>query len=178
MSTPVSSLTGYCTPAEFLIFRDFRTVVDLCSDENGRPLKSDFVDDSTVCGQIAIACLLAASGKLESAVLAGGRYTPDDLAALTGSQAQFIKGLVADLSIWEFYKRRPDITTPIPPEYEEAKAVINAIADGTAIFGLQENIDAGHLQLTVETPANVEARNLITLQAERLFGRRANRSVR
>lgn len=177
MSTPVSATTPYCSAEEFLVFTDFRTIVDLCSDDDGRPLQSDFIDPTTRTGEIALAVLQVASGELESAVLLGGRYTVEDLQALTGNQQQFIKKLVADLALWEFYSRRPDITSQMPPKCEQAKAIVNAIAQGEMIFGIQENIDAGHIQLTVETPADVENRNLITFQAERFFGRRANRSV-
>lgn len=178
MSTPVSGTTPYCSAEEFLVFVDFRTIVDLCSDDNGRPLESDFTDDTTRTGQIALAVLQASSGELESAVLLGGRYTVENLGELTGNQAQFIKKLVADLSLWEFYCRRPDLMSQMPAKCEQAKAIINAIAQGEMIFGIQENIDAGHLNLTVETPQDVINRNLVTFQAQRYFGRRANRSCR
>lgn len=178
MSTPVSATTPYCSAAELLIFVDYRTLVDLCSDDNGRPLATDFTDETSTTGQIALAILQGASGELESAVLLGGRYSVEDLQALTGNQAQFIKKLVADLALWEFYNRRPDLLSQMPPKCEQAKAIINAIAEGSMIFGLQENIDAGHLTLTVETPQDVVNRNLVTFQAERYFGRRANRSCR
>lgn len=178
MSTPVSATTPYCSAEEFLVFTDFREIVEYCSDANGQPMVNDFTDDVTRTGQIALAILQSASGEIESAVLLGGRYTVDDLQALTGNQAQFLKQLVADLALWGFICRRTNPGTPMPPKCEQAKAILNAIAQGEMIFGLQENIDAGVLQLTVETPADVVNRNLITFQAERMFGRRANRSCR
>lgn len=178
MSTPVSNSTAYITAAELLVFVDFRTLSDLCSDDNGRPLKSDFTDSTTVLGATTVAILKAASGYVEMACLNGGRYTPDDLAGLTGNQAQALKKIVANLALWDFYCRRPDPGMPEPPQCAEANRLLDAIASGEKIFGIQETIDAGHAELTIETPQDVVARNLITYQSERMLGRRANRTPR
>ena len=159
-----------------MLFVDYRTLSDLCSDNDARPLKADFLDNTTDLGAKTEAILMAASGYVEMACLNGGRYTPARLAALTGCQAQALKKLVANLALWDFYTRRPDTTMPEPPQAVEANRILDAIAAGEKIFGDQEAIDASHAELTVEVPTDVENRNLITFQAERMFGRRANRS--
>lgn len=174
--TPVSGDSAYITAAELLLFVDYRTLSDLCTDTDGpRPLKTDFSDATTDLGAKTQAILKAASGYVEMACLNGGRYTPDDLAALTGNQAQALKKLVANLALWDFYTRRPDTTMPEPPQAVEANRILDAVAAGEKIFGTQQAMDAGRLELTVETPIDVENRNLVTFQAERMFGRRANR---
>lgn len=178
MSTPVSNADPYCTAAQFLIYADWRTIADLCSDLDGRPLQADLVDASTTVGTILVEFLAKASGDLESACFTGGKYTPEDIAGMTGNQAATIRGIVANKALWYFFMRRPDIGIQVPQACQQADAFLNAIATGERVFGIQEAIDASHLEIEVETAQDVENRNLITRQADRLFGRRANRRVR
>ena len=121
--------------------------------------------------------LMGASGYVEAACNVGGKYSPTDLATLTGNSAKFLAKIVADLAAPEVLGRRFVEFPDYAKRLETAEGACKAVSEGTMIFGLQENIDAGILDDYVETPTDVEARQMITYQASPFFGRRANRST-
>lgn len=124
-----------------------------------------------------IALLKGSSGKLEAAALLGGKYTPADLASLTGNMAEWIADIVADLTAPKVLGRRFIEFPDYAERLKEANGVLSALAKGEWIFGIQEVIDAGVIDDTIETASDVEARSMITFQAGRYFGRRANRNM-
>src|SRR5271167_19782 len=88
-STPVTGAASYCTPTQMFQCFDIRTIADLCSD-TGTPVgaiaNTDPVQiDPTILAvnPVFLFIMGAASGKLESAIQVGGRYTPGDLILLT-----------------------------------------------------------------------------------------------
>lgn len=121
--------------------------------------------------------LMESSGELEAAAFLGGKYTPADLQALTGNMAQWIARIVADLTAPKVLARRFVEFPDFEKRLERAEKVLEALANGETIFGLQEVIDAGVMGHYQEVPSDVEARNMITLQASRYFGTRANRRI-
>lgn len=170
MPTPVSSLSPYCSNAQFLDRYDVRTIAELIQD----------TDESLDVAQVTASArleklLMEASGQLEAAALLGGKYTPADLNALTGNMGQWIAGIVADLAAPKVIGRRFMEFGEFQKRLEQAGKVLEALADGRLIFGLQENIDAGMIDDHVETASDVEARKMITYQASKYFGTRANR---
>ena len=172
MSTPISGSASYCSGAQFLVRFDVRTVAE-CLSDNDVPL-----DESSVATNTKLVSLLkGSSGKLEAAALLGGKYTPTDLAALTGNMAEWIADIVADLAAPKVLGRRFIEFPDFAERLKEAEGVLSALAEGRLIFGLQEVIDAGVMDDTIESADVVEERNMITLQAGRYFGRRANRVV-
>lgn len=177
MPTPVSSLTPYATAADMLIRYDYTTVGQLLTDGRGTstPDISLILNPAQPEGAKLQTLLMRSSGLVESAAMMGGKYKPTDLQALIGNQLELLKSIVCDLTIFELYKRRPNLDAPIPPAYREAQSWLSALEDGTTIFGLQENIDATHMQSQVETPCVVDQRNMWTRQAAPYFGRRGNR---
>ncbi len=84
---------------------------------------------------------------------------------------------MSDLSIGRCYQRRPDLFGPPPQQAQIAANVLNALASGERIFGLQEVIDASHMTMTTDTPEDVVTRNGMVVQAQEFFGRRANRNT-
>lgn len=177
MSTPVSSLTPYATAADMLTRYDATTVGDLLVDGRNatKPDASILLNAGTPEGQKLQKLLMGCSGLVESAAMMGGKYTPADLASLTGNQAELLKRIVCDLAIFDLYKRRPNPDSPIPAAYREAANWLSALEDGTTIFGLQEVIDSTHLRSEVESPGIVDQRRMWTREAAPYFGRRGNR---
>lgn len=109
--------------------------------------------------------------------MVGGKYTPADLEALTGNMAKWLATIVADLAAPQVLGRRFVEFPEFQKRTDEANAVLAALSQGTMIFGLQEQIDAGRIDSEVETPQQVEARQMITYQARDFFGTRANRNT-
>lgn len=170
MSTPVSGSSPYCSATQFLNRYDVRTVAECLSDTD-TPL-----DVSAVPTDTKLAALLkGSSGKLEAAALLGGKYTPADLASLTGNMSEWIADIVADLTAPKVLGRRFMEFPEYAERLKEANGVLQALSEGRLIFGLQEVIDAGLIDDEVESASTVEARRMITFQASRYFGTRANR---
>lgn len=88
------------------------------------------------------AALLRASGEVELSCFRGGRYTPTDLADLTGASEAALKGLVCDLAFYHLANRRIPNASEMAG-YKEAQELLKALRDGEIIFGLQESADAG-----------------------------------
>jgi hypothetical protein len=171
MPTPNGSLTSYLTPTEYLKRCDVRTVAKLCSDTDVP------VDPSSLASDVNLAAaLLDASGTLESALLAGDRYTTADLSALTGASQGTLFRVLAILTTEYLYRRRPNRDREPGADYQDAQTFLAALADGKRVFALQEVGDAG-VGLTdyVETNQDIATRNLPSYQIRRAFGTRGNR---
>lgn len=167
--TPLSSATTLCSVAEFLKRCDRRTVCDLVSDAETPVDAASLATDANLA-----AALLDATGDVEAAAMKGGRYSPADLAALTGAALGRLLRLVSRLAMVYLYERRPD-KGPLPEVYKVVQEQLELLRQGEMIFGTQESFDASREDDTVETSQDVEARNGTTYQASRFFGRRSNR---
>ena len=167
--TVLTSATTLLSAAEYLKRRDWRRVADLVSDTDARPTEASLASNANLA-----ACLLDATGVCEQAALKGGRYTPADLAALTGAAQAAMYRLLTHLTDWFIADRRP-ADNPMPPACQWAFDQIGLLEQGQRIFGFQETADAGRTDHEVESDADVVDRNGIVVQAERFFGRRSNR---
>src|SRR5262249_5564409 len=134
-------------------------------------------DDTRLASQGAVAAnvtlarlLLAASGEIEAALLANGKYTPTDLQTLTGASQCYLQKLTADLAHWRLKQRRwPDAD---PNTVQGAKAALDALERlrrGENIFGLQEVADAG-LAETIDLWNPPPCK--LSTEASRFFGER------
>lgn len=191
----VSAQMPYCSAAQLLTVFDWRTIAQLCSDNDVSATQAQLLDPTTKPGGILDYALRAASGNLETAVLKGGIYSVSDLQNATGQPtpldianstnsnianintagAWYIRQLVASYAKWLLYSHRPDLYAQIPADVQQAAQALQMIASGQAILPLQPNIDAGHLFVETETTAIVDQRHLTTLTMDRYFGRRNNR---
>ncbi len=170
--TVETSAVSYCLAAEAVKLLDWRPFADLCSDNSAR-----ITDSSTLQANGNFAkLLLAASGLIESAIVRGGRYHPVDLAALTGAGQARLHLLVCQLTIVLAYQRRADIELKQPWIYEQAMKDLEDLANGVAIFPFLETEETGVLRDVTETATDVQARDGITYQMKRYFGRRGNRN--
>lgn len=170
MSTPLSSETPYCTPAQFVNGADIRTVAQLLSD-TGSPMTTAQVQASPVLFQL----LAEASGWLESECFKGQRYTPTDLQSLQGNSAADLAAIVRGLTIFKLWERRPDLRMNLPTAAQVALKRLTDLKNGEAVFGILEAMEAGIESSVNESPRVVEGRYMVTQQAERFFGRRNNR---
>lgn len=168
--TCISTLVSYCTGTQFIGFYDVRPTSQLLSD-NDIPISPASVATNPILGNL----LLVGSGKFESLALMGGRYQPIDLTNLVGASAQLLAWLVAAITVPLLKQRRADIAAPDFPQREEAEQWLAALQDGRTIFATQEAQQAGTIQDDVEVASDVEARQLTTYTALRLFGTRNNR---
>lgn len=144
MGTNASNGDAYLAVSDFLARVDTRTVGRLCSDTNVPVAPDALLTDPNLA-----AALQDAAGQVESACLLGGRYSAADLAALPGgSPAQgLLFRLITQLAVIYLYQRRPlpDIEKAL--QYEQAMATLEALSQGTRLFGIQEAISADLVDL-------------------------------
>lgn len=169
MSTPNSSLTPYATQADLLARYDARTLGDWAGDTGSRIDPVSLQTDPTL-----LLCLQDASGDIESACLVSERYSPADLNILTNQSKALLKRLTCDIALGYLSSRRPDVDNPYGVQYALAMEKLEQLRNGQRIFSLLEQGQAGIVDDAVETPDDVQARNMTTNIGRRYFGRRSN----
>ena len=157
--TPLTGSSAYATNADFLERYDARTVGDLLSDQGKR------LQPSSISGSTRLTALLQqVSGEIEVAAVAGKRYQPEDLTALTGNAQQFLVGMVCDLALWRLLNRRPMIQQ-MPLQCQQAFQLLELLRGGERIFPTDEAADAG---VNIERVSETDC--LLTEKAKRYFG--------
>lgn len=165
--TSVSSASAYAAVTDLKVWKQWQHMADWLSTDGTRGSESQFNSNAA-----ALTHLKAASGLLEAACLKGGRYTPTDLAALTGNSMELLKRIVCWLAIASMsrFKTR---TKGDDEEIHWAQDVLQALADGERIFAFQETMDAGIPDNVQMAPPNSQQEaDRVSVQAERLFGQR------
>ena len=177
MATAASGSSAYCTVTQFLQRYDTRSVRELLSDTGTAVSTSAVADDTTLA-----ALLKEASGEVEAAACAGQRYvinsSQNDLSSLTNNSAAFLAGMVAHLTMYRLWCRRPAMmaNVPPPPLYDRAQEFLEQLRLGERVFGILENHEAAALDADQESQQDVEDRQGVVFNAARLFGTRVNRS--
>ncbi len=172
----LTSASSYLTPDEFLKRCDIRYIADLIGDLGVRTGGTQPDPAIVRVNDNLIACLDDASGEVEAHALLGGRYTPLDLQSLSGMALARLQRILTTLTIVFLIQRRPDLNRPMPFMWKQVQETLLALAQGEQIFGLQNVADAGRLDHHTETAPDVESRDLASLQAQRMLGRRSNRN--
>lgn len=169
MPTPIGSTTAYATAAQLIDHYDSRRVGDLCLDTDARESEANIPTNAKV-----LRALKWASGKVEAAALASGRYTAVDLLALTGMSLEYLVGLTCDLAFWRLTKRRyPGAKASEVEGAEDALADLERLRQGEEIFALQEITDASNMD-TIDMGTHSDGTDRrITSRFRRLFGSRA-----
>lgn len=156
---------------------DARSIGRLLSDD-ATALTSTQILASTVLTSI----LMEASGMVEAACLAGGKYSSADLTLLQSptmtNGGQTLAGLVADLGMWRVWDRRPTKDSPLPKRCELAFALLDQLRAGDRIFGFVETQAAGRIDHSRMTPDEVRDRNDSVTILKRYFGDRASDNPR
>lgn len=168
-----TSATAFVDAAGLLERADGRLVADwACPDAGPRPTRRAVLDPLTPAGAAVAQCLMDATGELLAAVQAGGRYTPDDVAALTGAAAAHRDRVVSGLALWMLaWRKNPADADKVPL----AKAAIEAkdrLAAGEDVFGLGPAIDAGGGPTVAPLTAPPNTTGKTVRAAARFFGNR------
>lgn len=167
---PNSSQSAYLTGEDFIAYKDMRSIAQYASDDPDNPVP----DDQVATNPVVLKILMQASGMLESAVLSSQRYAVSDLQALTGASQEYMKSILADISMYKLVIRRPGAN---PPEttvtaYEEAMQALQALANGDRIFAFAEVEEAGLPTTYSITPSDLYRANMASVRFRRVFGNR------
>lgn len=172
MQTPIVTTVPYCSAASLFNYHDRDQIADFLRDgDDPRPSRAAMLDPASPSGASLFRLLLAACGELESAALAGGRYSPADLQALTDSGEAYLEKLVADLAFWRLAQRRqPGSADPGKvPGAKQALEELGRLRTGERIFGLLETQKAGIPKTSAPDPTGRCGPNVIR-RSNRMFG--------
>jgi phage gp36-like protein len=168
MATIVSSATSYADSDDLVDAHDVNKICHYASDAGVTLTPGDLPTNNIVSK-----ALLRASGEVEMACYRGERYTPTDLAALTGASQAALKGLVCDLAFYHLAKRR----IPEPEKvsgYKEAREMLDALNKGELVFGIQEAAEAGQISTVDVSKRSDGISNRPTEVFSRFFGSRSD----
>lgn len=160
---------AYATPADIMARYDWREIGDLVSD-NGEQ-----VDRAELSSDVNLAAALDdASGEVDSALLVGGNYTPDQLAELTGNSLARLKHLVCMIAIANLLNRRPMANWERFKEImDQVKESLEQLRRGENILNVPGKADAGLPSLGGYTTVSVKALNLVRDRTRNYFPGRA-----
>lgn len=120
---------------------DERRLGQLVKDD-GTQASSSALDSDTILSEM----LDDATSMVNSHVLRGNRYTAEDLAALTGSDAKLLVRLTCDLAYGLLVQRRgfsAQELASLAPAYDRALQTLQQLADGVLVFNVEAVRAAG-----------------------------------
>lgn len=153
---------AYATPSDLKDRFDQRTLGDLASVNGTRTTASALANDTRV-----LTALADASGEMDSAVKVARRYTPAQLAALTGDALAHLKRITCDIAFYLLIDRK--VVGVSQEEFERRYKVYRSHLDdlrkGIAIFGVEEAMEAGLVSTDGPSSVQIENMNYITGRA-------------
>lgn len=156
----------YATPDDLILRKDERTLAMLSSDTS---VPTPIVNLPT--NQKLLTALSGASGKINAAILKGGRYTKAQLDALTGDDRELLVSICCHIAFWELWKRKTYTNKRSQDRqfaWEEQREWLTALKTGEEIFAIDEVIAAGHPN--VQEIGLIESQDL-NLVADKCRGR-------
>lgn len=156
---------SYAAVSDLTARYDVRDVSDLASDTGTAIAAGSLATDPNI-----LAALADASGDIDSALLAGRRYTTDDLTGLTGNSLAKLKRLTCDLAMAFLLGRRPAHDPERLKAFEErGRMLLERLRKGENVFDLDAQKDAGVIDHQVQTIQAVDNMNLLRDQTRHYY---------
>lgn len=150
-------MPSYLTTEEFLTRFDVDMLIELMTDDRVVPDRKDLATNTRI-----LAVIQDASGRVESSLLQGGRYTTKNLTELTDNSQQYLKRIVATIALTYLLSSRPSLFSEIREQMSvEANEYLKELSSGKEVLTIDANIQAGLIDMSKET------RNLTLLQQNR-----------
>ncbi len=129
---------------------------------------------------IVVRTLEEASGQVDMALLAGGRYRTEQLAALTGNSLAFLKRIVCTLAISYLFKRRaaPQYLELAKMYHDEAQDYLKALQMGKNLFNIEENKTASVIEHQHLSAVEIDGLNLMPSRMGNFFPSANSRTPR
>lgn len=149
---------AYATGCDLVDCYDIELVGDLAQDSR------EETDQCDVTKLPIVAKILdQASGVIDSALIAGGRYRAEQLLALEGIHLAFLKRMVCTVAMSMLLKRRVD------PSYmemakllqEEVDGYLKSLRTGENLFDIAENKSASVIELQTVQAVEIDTLNLL-----------------
>lgn len=143
------TLTAYANASDLQLYYDWREIGEVVSDSAEIISANDQTDPTNVYGATIVRCLNRAAGEIEAAVMVSGMYTIAQLQGLTGNSLEKLKGANCDLAIVYLYKRKFMYNSDRLAAYKkETDELIEKLRNGTNVFNIPVNINAGTPEVT------------------------------
>ncbi len=159
---------AYADPDDMMARYDWREVGELVSDNNEQADPVQLRTDPNLA-----AALADASGEVDSALLVGGNYTPDQLAELEGNSLARLKNIVCLIAIANLMNRRPLANWE---RYQTIKERVDLDLDklrkGENILNIPGKAEAGLPSVGGYTTVEVKGLNLVRDRVRNFFPRR------
>lgn len=150
-------MASYADGDELLKRKDWRTIGDLVSDSGTQVAEASLASDANV-----LQALEDASGDIDAALLVGGRYSTEDLEALTGNALAHLQRITCELAMYDLMCRRPDIDVERLEYYQKMRATfLEPLRTGQNVFNIVENIAAGKASVDGPTTLGFQDLNLV-----------------
>lgn len=160
-------MATFVTPADLTARKDARMVARLASD-SGTPISSGAIATDPVIATI----LDAAEGDVLAALRYGGRYSDDDLAALTGSALAFLKTIIVEVATVMLLRRRPDVSPASIEAQEKIRDMyLKDLKTGKAVLGGgdDESLAASRTSVDGTSESSLDKRNAVVERMPRYF---------
>jgi len=167
-------MAAYATGDNLIARYDVDMVGDLATDNR------DELDRALVPDHPNVeAALLDASGEIDTALLAGGRYTPTQLAELTGNTLNHLIRITCDIALANLVQRRPDrMNKELADAYRKtADAWLEKLRKGENVFGIIEPT-AGTIDVATVQAVEIENLRLLPGRMSPYFPGTAQRTPR
>jgi len=159
---------GYATPADLVTFFNEVLVEDLASDSG--------VPEDAAASERIQACLDAASGRVEAALLTSGRYRVEDLQGLSGNSGWYLKWLVCAIALgYLVFNRIARLDDGTKAIIDQAERQLESLAKGVNILNLPEKIEATNIQIEGPTLAERVALNTLPLRTKNFYPNESQR---
>ena len=164
-------MSAYATPADLIERHDVTTIGELCSDTGTAITAANLPTDAN-----CLAALADASGDVEAAMGCGNRYSPDDLAGLTGNSLAKLKRIVCTIAMAYLFERRPAVHYEQAQNYlERAKQYLEDLRAGRNVFNIADHLAAANPTIDGPTSYEYQVLNLLPDRMVRHFPSRKQR---
>lgn len=165
-------MAAYATATQLLERYDARTIQDLAGDD-GQPLsRIELLSNAVVA-----AALNDASGEIDSALLVGGVYSPDDLLNVEGNSLYKLISITCEIAITRLFARRPLYDAEKYKAMSElSEKRLNSLRKGEnllAIAGNPGNIEAGTPTVNGLTTVEYNSLGLVVDRSRGYYPRRS-----
>lgn len=147
----------YATAAQVLERKDWRDIGDLVSDDGDQVSEAGLATDAKLTAAIA-----DASGDIETALFAGGRYDASDLEGLTGNAASHLVRITTEITMYHLLCRRPRANSEMLEYYAKLRETyLDPLRQGQNVFNIEEKIEAGRASVDGPTTQEYNDLNLV-----------------
>lgn len=167
-------MAAYASASDLIARHDENLIGDLIRDDHERADSTEIASSSVVSS-----ALVDASGQVEAAMLCGNRYSPTELAALTGNSLGLLKMVVCIIAMSVLLRRRFGAHMEMEKYYDEvSRRYLEDLRTGKNLFNLTDDT-SNRTAATPSTdgPTTVDYSNLNMLpeQMVRHFPNRQSR---